>query len=148
MKKTLCVLLTLAVLMSACAPMAFAIKESSPTPGDVSGYLIFETDFEGQEVGGKPTGFDASLMTDLARMEIAADEKGNSVLKTYHGDPNIGDGKARAISSASFINFSRKRLTMSSLPWLPTDTNDEVVSRLQCSFIKNSLMATFRPRLT
>lgn len=95
MRKFLSVLLSCAVLLSVCAPMAFAIKESSPTPGDVSGYVIFETGFEGQEVGGKPTGFDSSLMTDLARMEIATDEKGNSVLKTYHGDPDIGDGKSR-----------------------------------------------------
>jgi len=93
MKKTLCVLLTLAVLMSVCAPMAFAIKEE-PVKLDGPETVIFATDFENDTVGKVPSNFSGSLVTDVACMYVAEDD-GNRVVKTWHGNPNGPDEKAR-----------------------------------------------------
>ncbi len=86
MKKVLCMLLTCAMLLGVCAPMAFAIKEA-PVSMDGPETVIFSTDFEGDSVGAIPKDFSNSIITNIACMYVVEDD-GNKVVKTWHGDPN------------------------------------------------------------
>ncbi len=73
--------------------MAFAIKEE-PVKLDGPETVIFATDFENDIVGKVPSNFSGSLVTDVACMYVAEDD-GNRVVKTWHGDPTNPEEKAR-----------------------------------------------------
>ena len=83
MKKGLCLLVSIAMLLGLCAPMALAAETAEET-------VFFETDFENTEIGERPSkdskhlGFDGSAVKDPALIEVVS-EGGSKVIKYFLG---------------------------------------------------------------
>ena len=93
MRKVLCMLLSCAILLGICAPMALAIKEA-PVSMDGPEIVFFETNFEEDEVGKKPKDFTTVVSTAESVVEVF-EEDGNKSARFWRSPEATGAGGPR-----------------------------------------------------
>ena len=93
MKKVLCILLSCAMLLGICAPMALAVKEA-PVSMDGPEIIFFETDFEKDDVGKKPKNFSTVVASATSLVDVY-EEDGNKAARFYRSPEASGAGGPR-----------------------------------------------------